>query len=511
MKAQGNQGGEASREKLQKILQVSQRINSERDLGSLLDVIARETTELLNADRATIFLLDREKNEMWSKVALGSDEVLRFDARLGVAGAVAIGGETVNSRDAPNDPRFYAGIDGRSGYHTKNLLTVPLRTFDGEPSGAFQVLNKAEGSFDDEDEEILKALGAQVSIAIETVQLLGSLKQKTDALEEENEQLRFGVERHFATSNIVGTSPKIQAVVRLIEQITSSAVNVLITGESGTGKELTAKAIHFSSARSAKPFVALNCAALSDDLVEAELFGIEKGVATGVDRRIGHFEAAHQGTLFLDEIGDLSLRSQAKILRALQEGVVEKLGSHKSVDVDVRVLAATNKDLPAEIKKGKFREDLYYRLKVVHVELPPLREVAEDVPLLANHFLKRASDAAGRFEMQFHADVLRRMTAYKWPGNVRELENEIQRLVAVTPRRAIVLVDLSPRILNGNQSEASGGRAGKLPDAVADLERRMIAEALAASGNNQVKAAEELGISRQGLINKIKRYDITTA
>jgi Nif-specific regulatory protein len=505
-----NRVAEASRDKLATILRICQRINQERDLSSLLDVIARETTALLNADRATIFLLDREHNEIWSKVALGSDEVLRFDVRLGIAGSVAMSGETINSADAPNDSRFYAGIDGRSGYHTRNLLTVPLRTFEGELSGAFQVLNKADGPFNAEDEEILKALGAQVSIAIETVQLLDGLKLKTDALREENSQLRHDVERHFATSHIVGVSPKIQAVVRLIEQITSSSVNVLITGESGTGKELIAKAIHFSSVRSAKRFVALNCAALPEDLVESELFGIEKGVATGVEKRVGHFEAAHQGTLFLDEIGDLSLRSQAKILRALQEGVVEKLGSRKPIDVDVRVLAATNKDLPAEIKKGNFREDLYYRLKVVHIELPALREIAEDIPLLANHFLKRVSEASGRPGMQLHADALQRMTKYHWPGNVREIENEIQRLVAVVPRKGIRMPDLSPRIRDESQREPSSGGPRKLPDAVADLESTLIAEALSASGNNQVQAAEILGISRQGLINKMKRYDIKT-
>ncbi len=506
-----SQGADAARDKLATILRICQRLNMERDLSGLLDVIAHETTALLNADRATIFLLDRERNEIWSKVALGSDEVLRFDARLGIAGSVAMSGETINSQDAPNDPRFYAGIDGRSGYQTRNMLTVPLRTFEGELSGAFQVLNKASGPFDAEDEEILKALGAQVSSAIETVQLLANLKQKSEALQEENRQLRSNVERHFATGGIVGTSPKIQAIVRLIEQITSSPVNVLITGESGTGKELIAKAIHFSSLRSAKPFVALNCAALPEDLVESELFGIEKGVATGVEKRVGHFEAAHEGTLFLDEIGDLSLRSQAKILRALQEGVVEKLGSRKPIQVDVRALAATNKDLPAEIKKGNFREDLYYRLKVVHLELPPLREIAEDIPLLANHFLKRASEAAGRPGMQWQADTLQRMTEYSWPGNVRELENEIQRIVAITPRRVITPRDLSPRILEASPSEVSRGGPRNLPDAVEDLERTLIREALAASGNNQVRAAEMLGISRQGLINKIKRYDITTA
>ena len=502
----------ASGTKLRRVLSICQKMNSERDFGTLLDLVARETTALLDADRTSVFLLDRENNELWSKVALGSDEELRFDARLGIAGSVASTGEVINVTDAPYDPRFYAAIDERSGYHTKSVLAVPLRAFEGDVIGAFQVLNQSTGAFTQEDEEILKALAAQVAITIQTVRLLEVLKRQKDELQQENTQLWHEAKGRFATSNIVGTSNQIQAVVRLIEQIHESTVSVLITGESGTGKELVARAIHYSSSRAKKPFVPLNCAALPDDLVESELFGIEKGVATGVEKRIGRFEAATQGTLFLDEIGDLSPRAQAKILRVLQEGAIEKVGTAKSVQVDVRILAATNKNLEAAIADGTFREDLYYRLNVVHLRLPALREIPEDIPLLVNHFLAKICREVDRPAPEFTAEAMKCVANYHWPGNVRQLENEIKRLVAVTRRRRITAQDLDAGIqAAGSTARASPPGTHKLQDAVINLERSMIAKALSAHNHNQLRAARTLGLSRQGLINKMKRYQMKSS
>src|SRR5215471_18393886 len=342
-------------ERLAAILTICQKMNSERDLGALLDLIAREATSLLDCDRASIFLLDRETNELWSKVALGSDEILRFDARRGIAGTTALTGATINVRDAYSDPRFYTAVDDRTGYRTRNLLAVAMRNQGNQIVGAFEVLNKRLGIFTPRDEESLTALASHAAGAIETVQLISELKRNHEELEQQNASLRREVEHRYSTHGIIGSGPRIQQVVRLIERIRDSAVNVLITGESGTGKELVAKAIHYNSPRARNPLVALNCAALPDSLVESELFGIEKGVATGVEQRIGKFEAADGGTLFLDEIGDLSLPAQAKLLRVLQEGVIERVGGRKEIRVNVRTLAATNKDLEAEIKKNAFR------------------------------------------------------------------------------------------------------------------------------------------------------------
>ncbi len=499
-------------EKLADILAICQKMNSERDLGALLDLIAREATDLLDCDRASIFLLDRERNELWSKVALGSEEILRFDATVGIAGNAVQTGNTINVQDAYGDQRFYGGIDGQTGYRTRTVLAVAMRNQMGEIIGAFEVLNKHAGSFTPRDEESLAALASHAAIAIETAQLVGELRRSQDELVQQNAHLWREVESRYSTHGIIGTGPKIQQVVRLIERIRDSLVNVLITGESGTGKEMAAKAVHYTSPRARRAFVALNCAALPETLLESELFGIEKGVATGVQPRLGLFQKADGGTLFLDEIGDLSLTAQAKILRVLQERVVERVGGRMSTPVDVRLLAATNKDLEAEIAKGNFREDLYYRIKVIHIHMPPLREIREEVPLLASHFLKEYCRETGRGEMQFSAMVMRKLVSAPWPGNVRQLRNEVLRLAACSPQSTITEDELWEGIPVTGFDQPPAAKAvtvQSLKKAVADLEKRLIAEALQGTRNNQQQAARLLGLSRQGLINKMKRYSIS--
>jgi Nif-specific regulatory protein len=493
-------------DKLAAMLAFSQKMNSERDLSTLLDLIAREATSLLDCDRASIFLLDREKNQLWSKVALGSDEILRLDAPLGVVGHAVQSGEVVNVKDAYRDPRFYPAIDDRSGYRTQTLLAVPVRNQHGEIMGAFEALNKKTGWFTERDEESLAGLATHAAVAIETAQLVGALRRTHDELAEQNGHLRREVESRFSTHGIICAGARMQQVVRLIERIRDSSVSVLITGESGTGKELAAKAIHYTSPRSRKPLVALNCAALPDTLVESELFGIEKGVATGVESRIGHFQKADGGTLFLDEIGDLSLAAQAKILRVLEEHVLERVGGRVPLRVDVRVLAATNKDLVAAIAKGTFREDLYYRLNVIHVQMPPLRDIREEIPLLANHFLSEYCKESGRPMMRFSPGVIRHLVTRDWPGNVRQLRNEVMRLSACSSGDLIVEDDLWETLPPSRHDSPSPVPRSKLKDAIEDLERRMISQALAETRSNQLQAARRLGLSRQGLINKMKRY-----
>ena len=497
-------------ERLAAILAICQKMNSERDLSALLDLIAREATSLLDCDRASIFLLDRERNELWSKVALGSDEILRFDAQLGIAGSAALTGNVVNVKDAYSDPRFYTAIDDRTGYRTRNVLAVPVRNQDGAIIGAFEVLNKRIGVFTRRDEDSLLALASHAANAIETAQLIGELRRNHDQLEQQNAHLLREVESRYATHGIIGTGTKIQQVVRLIERIRDSVVNVLITGESGTGKELAAKAIHYNSPRARKPFVALNCAALPETLVESELFGIEKGVATGVQQRLGQFQKADGGTLFLDEIGDLSLTAQAKILRVLQERVLERVGGRTSIPVDVRLLAATNKDLESEISKGTFREDLYYRIKVIHIHMPPLRDIREEIPLLANHFLTQYWRETAREPMEFAAGVLRKLATAPWPGNVRQLRNEVMRLAACARGTVVEEEDLWEGIPAAEAARPADkpAKLQSLKKAVEDLERRMIGDALASTKNNQQQAAKILGLSRQGLINKLKRYSL---
>ena len=498
-------------ERLAAILAISQRMNSQRDLSALLDLIAREATSLLDCERASIFLLDRERNQLWSKVALGSEEILRFDARRGIAGNAALTGNTINVKDAYSDPRFYNAIDDQTGYRTRNVLAVAVRNQYGEIIGAFEALNKRSGVFSARDEESLIALASQAAVAIETAQLIGELRRNQDELTQQNAHLWREVENRYAAHGILGTGQRIQQIVRLVERIRDSAVNVLITGESGTGKELVAKALHYNSPRARKPFVALNCAALPETLLESELFGIEKGVATGVNSRVGQFQKADGGTLFLDEIGDLSLTAQAKILRVLQERVLERVGGRNPIPVDVRLLAATNKDLEAEIAKGSFREDLYYRIKVIHVHMPPLREIREEIPLLANHFLKEYCRETARGAMEFAPEVMRQLASAAWPGNVRQLRNEVLRLAACARLNVIGEEDFWEGIprLGRDQPAAPPVKLQSLKRAVAEMEQRMIAGALQDTRNNQQQAARLLGLSRQGLINKMKRYSIT--
>ncbi|MBI2486351.1 MAG: sigma-54-dependent Fis family transcriptional regulator [Deltaproteobacteria bacterium] len=322
----------------------------------------------------------------------------------------------------------------------------------------------------------------------------------------------------FFVNNIIGTSPRIQEVVRLIEKISDSPLSVLITGESGMGKELVARTIHYNSSRFGKPFIDINCGALPESLLESELFGIEKGVATGVERRVGKIEMANGGTLFLDEIGDMSLPAQTKLLRVLQERKMERVGGRSAINVDVRVLAATNKDLKNEIKKGSFREDLYYRLNVVLVHMPPLREMKEDIPLLAQYFLSSFANKLGRGSMHFSSEAMDCLVNYSWPGNVRELENEVKRAAILADNDVIDESDLSENVrsvarknpvlgMNILQYAHTEEENQSLKEVVEEYEIRLIKEVLEKNRGNKQKTSKILGLTRQGLIKKLKKYN----
>jgi Nif-specific regulatory protein len=497
------------------LLDISCRLNSERNFDQLLKLIADEATKHVDAERATIFILDKNKGELWAKVALGVSDTIRFDARLGIAGAVLIAAKSLVVEDAYKSPLFYPSIDSLTGYHTRNVLSVPLRTPKQEIIGVFQVLNKREGKFTTEDEHFVLALANQAAIALENAQALSELENRQQELIEENQHLRKEVEERFTSRSILGTSSKINEIRSIIERTAETSVSVLITGENGTGKELSARAVHYMSSRRAKPFVAVNCAALPEALVESELFGIEKGVATGVERRVGRIESANGGTLFLDEIGDLSLTAQAKLLRVLQEREVEWVGGRRPVPVDIRLTAATNKDLKEEIRQNRFRQDLFFRLNVIHIRMPAVREVRADIPLLATHFLRKYAREMGREIHGFSQDALKAMMTYHWPGNVRELENEVKRAVVLATGREIQAHDLSEAILEERlaaaespESGQSSGEKQSLKDRVTTLEIQMIRDAMSQTDNDKRRASKILGLSHQGLLNKLKRYGL---
>jgi len=341
---------------------------------------------------------------------------------------------------------------------------------------------------------------------VEELRMIVEHALKDQELQREVKQLRAQVVRRYAFHNLIGKSPSMQDIYTKIEQVADSRTTVLITGESGTGKELVAKALHYNnSARRERPFIALNCAAIPETLIESELFGHEKGSFTDATaRRVGQFELANNGTLFLDEIGDLSAMTQAKLLRVLQEREFTRVGGVQPIKVDVRIVAATNKNLEDLVRKGHFREDLYYRINVIALYLPPLRERGEDVPLLAKHFLAKRIEEENRPSQEFSKDAVDLLSRYPWPGNVREMENIIEQAFIWSKGSDLINPEHLPNILKNDTRSSSlrddtlSGRLS-LEKAVMEFEREIILDALKRKNYVQTHAAELLGISRRML------------
>ena len=489
------------------ILKISMLINSEKNLERLLQSIMEESNQAVEADRSSLFILDKDTNFLWSKVALGTKAVeIRFPANIGIAGFVATTGNVLNIDNVYEDSRFNPDIDRKTGYQTRNILCVPMINRENQIYGVFESMNKKNGNFTKEDEEMLLSISAHAAIVIENVLLHKELMYAKEALTKENINLRNELSRTFYPDNVIGASPAIKEVLSLTKKVSGSRENILITGESGTGKELIAKTVHYSSPRRKHPLIILNCAAIPEGLLETELFGVEKGVATGVDKRIGKFEQATGGSLFLDEIADMSVSTQAKVLRIIQEKEFEKVGGRKTVQVDTRIIVATNKDLKREVREGRFREDLYYRLNVVRIHVPPLAERMEDVPLLLDHFIDLLCQENNRGKIEFTPEALNCLNSYHWPGNVRELQNEVKRLLAMNADSLITMKDLSKTITH--DKVINRGKVSPLKEKVRTLEVEMIKNALEETKGNQMQTAKLLGLSRHGLIKKIKRYGL---
>ena len=350
-------------------------------------------------------------------------------------------------------------------------------------------------------------------------QLRRAVQQASENLEWKKEAgyLRRELRRLTGLDNIIGRSAKMRAIFELIQTVAPQSSRILITGESGTGKELVARAIHENSARSEEPFITINCGAFPETLLESELFGYMKGAFTGAnENRQGLFQAAHGGTLFMDEIGNMGLPMQVKLYRVLQEGKVRPVGSNEEVDVDVRVIAATNKDFEAEIAEGRFREDLYYRLSVIPIHLPALRERREDIPLLARFFLERFRKSMERPIEGIEPEAMRRLESYDWPGNVRELENTIERAVALESERRISMGVLPAKVA-GYSPEFTGGKDGSanIPASgidfeaqMAELERRNLVAALQSAGGVRTRAAQLLKISYRSFRHYAKKHNV---
>ena len=380
--------------------------------------------------------------------------------------------------------------------------------------GLFLGMKLSGDAYSETDHELLAAVASHSTTALENLQLYEELKDAQERLQLENITLREEVLREYEGGRIIGQSENILKILQQARTIAKSPTNVLIYGETGTGKELLAKTIHYQSPRKDNAFVAVNSTAIPETLVESELFGIESGVATGVKKHIGYFEQADGGTLFIDEIGDMPLSSQAKILRALQERSFRRVGGNKEIAVDVRVVVATNKNLEHEMREGNFREDLFFRLSVLELHIPPLRKRRDDIPLLLNHFVKKVE---GKLETRikgFSKGALRLLTEYDWPGNVRELENEVERAIALAGEGAVIQrEDLSPKIYekSSNIELPNALSADTLRGAIDQLESHLIQEALEKYRWNKSEVARQLGISRLGLQKKLDRLGIQPA
>jgi transcriptional regulator with GAF, ATPase, and Fis domain len=519
--------------RLRRLLRINKRLNSEQRLPRLLEMIVDTVIELTDAERGFL-LLEDEGGELAVKVARNIDqrtlETAEFELSRSIARRAAAGGEPIVTIDAAGDDRFREALSV-SDLHLRSVLAVPL-VIKGRPAGTVYVDHRLrKGAFGDGDVRLVLDFAEQAAIAIENARLLSELRRRERQVEALNRRLevelaarreelsgmkqelrenREALALRYDYRNIVGRTPRMLELFRLLDRLTDTTLPVVIQGESGTGKELVARAIHFNGPRKGRPFVSENCAAIPETLLESTLFGYVRGAFTGADHDTrGLFEVADGGTLFLDEIGEMSPAMQGKLLRVLQEGEFRRVGSERTRKVDVRIVAATNRDLGRMVDERKFRQDLYFRLNVARITMPALRERREDIPLIVDHFLAERARAEGRPAAKpLDPAALARLCAYRWPGNVRELENEITRAHALSGDR-IGAADLAPHVAAAGEGAPA---AAEDPDSlllrprVERLERALIREALGRSGNNQTKAADLLGLSRFGLQKKLKRY-----
>ena len=483
--------------RLEAILQIAGQWNQTHEVEPLLVQMAEAATRLLGADRASIFLWDRRTHTLVGRPALGVEGgELRVPDDRGVVGQVIQSGQPRRVEAATEPEQINRTVDIELGYKTRNLLCVPLRGRSGELFGAFELINKLSGGFTVEDESALSELAAHAAIALENAQ---DRQQLLSANRQITQQAAEGVQ-------LIGQSPAIEAIRSIIRRVADTDLAVLLLGENGTGKEVVARSIHYLSRRRERPFVAVNCAAIPDTLAESELFGHKKGAFTDAkDTRQGKFELAAEGTLFLDEIGDLSAGSQAKLLRVLEEKVLVRVGGSAPIHSDARVIAATNQNLAEMVGQKRFREDLYFRLNVVTIELPPLRSRAGDVMLLAGHFLADFCRQARRRVPEFSPAARKRLDNHPWPGNIRELRNLMERLAYLSSEDVIEAEDLAFILSPGGRRSLADDLDRPLSEATTEFQVEYIQHAIERAGGNVSQAAAALGLHRSNLYRKMRQ------
>ncbi len=481
--------------------EISAWISSAHDVDQHLELILGTVSQMMRAKVVSLMLADLESKKLYLMAAIGemkqNRETREIDLGKGITGYVAEKGEPIAVSDVTKDSRWDKEPCEFTGLEVYSIACAPVK-IGNETIGVIEVINKVDGSsFQDDDLKILSVHAEAAALAIEKA-------RKEGTLETENGSFR---EELCSKYQIIGQSDSLQMVISEAFKVAKSKASTLILGESGTGKELLARLIHQAGPRRDNPMIGLNCAALPETLMEDELFGHEKGAYTGaLNRKIGKFELADKGTLFLDEIGEMSPGMQAKMLRVLQEGAFYRVGGNVPVNVDVRIICATNRDILKEVNEGRFREDLYYRMNVVQVKMPPLRERREDIRLLAQYFLGVFKEERGMPELKISETCMGNMLQYDWPGNIRELRNALERAVVMTSNDEIMPEDLpifSPR------TAYKGLEVGlTLNEAVNRFKKEFILANLRHTGGNRTQAAKKMDIQRTYLSRLISKLGI---
>ena len=497
-------------EELSLLFEISQILDQSMDLKQVIQPVLKAVTDHLGMLRGTITLLNRNTGDIFIEAAYGLSNTQRQRGRYklgeGVTGSVVQTGRPRIISRISEDPSFLNRTGARKGQDTKDIsfLCVPIK-IGAETIGAFSVDRPYAGDTQLQDD--VRVLSIVSSLIAQAVKIRQGIMEEKRVLQEENARLKEELRERFKPSNIVGNSKPMQAVFDLIAQVSKSDATVLIRGESGTGKELVAQAIHYNSHRSTKPFIKVNCAALPETVIESELFGHEKGSFTGaISTRKGRFEIAAGGTIFLDEIGDLSPTTQIKLLRVLQEREFERVGGNETIRTNVRVIAATNRDLERLMEANQFREDLYYRLNVFPIHVPPLRDRKSDVLLLADYFIEKYAERNHVGIRRISTPAIDLLVNYHWPGNVRELENCIERAVLLSVDDVIHSHHLPPSL---QSAESTGTQIrGTLQESLDNLERELLMDALKSTKGNMAKAARLLDVTERVMGLRVKRHGV---
>lgn len=491
-------------ERLQAVLEEVVTWSRSRSIEEVLEQIARSATRLLKCERATIFLWDKPRKKLIGRPALGvPGNLLEVPDHVGVVGQILGSGDSirVSSRQIQENDPIHRDVDRKLSFHTRNLMGVPLENASASLKGVFEVLNRESGEFTSDDERTLQLLAQHAAAALVDSRTFQRLA----------EDHRRMIDHAAQQVALVGECQPIQKLRDSLPRIAKADLAVLILGENGSGKDIVAQQLHYLSPRRDRPWLAINCASIAETLLESELFGHEKGAFTGAyEVRVGKFEAAHGGTVFLDEIGDLSLDGQAALLRVLEDKIVTRIGGVQPITVDTRVIAATNRDLAQRVREGKFREDLYYRLNVVTLQLPPLRERGSDILLLADHFLQHYSKTAGRTAPKLSSDAQRRLMAHPWSGNVRELRNLMERLVYLCDQDPIGAEELAFTRAARESAEPANWDL-PLSDATRAFQIELIQRHITRAQGNVTLAAKTLGLHRSNLYRKMQLLGMPTS